>query len=124
MKNRIVRRPWGRRKNGGWIIQPTELLEALKGGEIAEFGKLQVGAKQLSRLITLMQFPNEEFLVTSKGQLEVETIKRIMGKKNGHPYTNFRKPRLQHSFRVSDRAWVPNSSKPKTILVIKPRKFG
>ena len=118
---RIVRRPWGRKRKGGWIIQPEELVEALKGGEVAEIGKLQVGAKQLSELIKLMQFPDEEFLVTSNGHLEVETIRRVLAKKDGHVITNFRKARLTHSFRVDSGAWLPK--KHLVTLVIKPRKF-
>ncbi|GAH01802.1 unnamed protein product, partial [marine sediment metagenome] len=119
----IICRPWGRRKNGGWIIQPDELLQALKGGEIAEVGNLHVGAKQLHKLITLMRFPDEEILITSNGQLEVETIKRVIAQRDGKRRTNFRKPRLEHSFRVSNNAWLPKTSKPQTTVVIKPRKF-
>ena len=121
---RAIRRPWGRRRNGGWIIQPEEFLTALKDGHIAEIGKLHVGAKQLLYLIKLMRFPDEEFLITSNGCLEVETIKRVVGKKNGHPCTNFRKPRLQHSFRVSDKAWLPETKKPQLTVVVRPRKFA
>lgn len=120
---RIVRRPWGRRKNGGWIIQPKEFLQALKDGEIAEIGKLHVGAKQLGRLIALMLFPDQELLITSNGRLEVQTIKRVIGQRDGKRRTNFRKPKLEHSFRVSDKAWLPKTSKPQTTVVIKPRKF-
>lgn len=121
---RIVRRPWGRRKNGGWIIQPDELLQALKDGEIAEIGKLHVGAKQFGKLIALMRFPDEEILVTSNGQLEVQTIKRVIVSRDGKRRTNFRKPKLEHSFRVSNNAWLKKTSKPQTTVVIKPRKFA
>ena len=121
---RIVRRPWGRRKNGGWIIQPDELLTALKDGEIAEFGDLHVGAKQLAKLIALMQFPDEEFLVSSNGQLDIQTIKRVIVKRDGKYRTNFRKPKLEHSFRVSNKAWLPKTNRPQTTVVIKPRKFA
>jgi len=121
---RVIWRPWGRRKNGGWIIQPDELLQALKGGEIAEIGKLHVGAKQLAKLIMLMRFPDEEILITSNGQLEVQTIKRVIVQRDGKRRTNFRKPRLEHSFRVSNNAWLNKTSKPQTTVVIKPRKFA
>ena len=117
MAKRIVQRPWGRRKNGGWIIQPDEILKALKAGETAEFGKLHVGAQQLSRLIALMRFPDQELLVTSNGQLEVQNIARVLVNRR----TEFRQPRLKHSFRVDDGAWVPK--KETTTVVIKPRKF-
>lgn len=118
---RIIRRPWGRKKDGGWVIQPNELLTALKDGDIAEIGKLQVGAKQLSRLIQLMQFPDQELLVSANGQLEVQNIKRVIVQKNGHRTTTFRKPRLRHSFRINPESWLP--TKVKVTLVIKPRKF-
>jgi hypothetical protein len=121
---RIVRRPWGRKKNGGWIIQPDELLKHLKGGEIAEFGDLHVGATQLSKLIALMRFPEHEVLITSNGKLEVQTIRRIMQTRNGQRRTGFRKSRLEHSFRVENGAWVTNTSRPRTTLVIKPRKYA
>ena len=118
---RIVRRPWGRRRNGGWIIQPEELLQALKDGEIAEFGKLHVGAKQLSKLIALMRFPNQELLITANGQLEVKNIERYIARKPTSVCTNFKKARLEHSFRLGDKAWLP--VKATTTVVIKPRKF-
>ncbi|KKM00328.1 hypothetical protein LCGC14_1805540 [marine sediment metagenome] len=121
---RVIRRPWACRRKGGWIIQPDDLLQALKDGEIAEFGKIHVGAKQLAQLIKLMCFPDEEFLVSSNGQLDIATIRRVIITKGGKKRTAFRKPRLEHSFRVSDKAWLPASGKPKTTVVIKPRKFA
>ena len=114
---RIVERPWGRRKHGGWIIQPDKLLTALKGGEVAEIGNLHVGAKQLSRLIALMRFPDQELLITTNGRLEVENIARVLINK----HTEFRKPRLSHSFRVDDKAWLPEGA--TKVVVLKPRKF-
>lgn len=121
---RIVRRPWGRRLRGGWIIQPEDILQALKDGEIAEMGKLQVGAQQLRKLITLMKFPEQELLIKTNGCLEVHNIQRFITRRNGHLWTSFRKPRLQHSFRVSDKAWLPETTKPKTTVIIRPRKFA
>jgi len=118
---RIVRRPWGRRKNGGWIIQPDELLKALKDGEIAEFGKLHVGAKQLADLVRLMRFPDQELLVSSNGLLEVRNIARVLVKRPQGIRTEFRKPKLEHSFRLANKAWLPE--KATITVVIKPRKF-
>lgn len=114
---RIVRRPWGRKLKGGWVIQPDELLKALKDGGTAEFGNLHVGSKQLSRLIALMRFPDQELFITTNGRLEVENIARVLIK--GH--TEFRKPRLCHSFRVDDKAWLPSGA--TKVVVLKPRKF-
>jgi len=122
---RILRRPWGRRLKGGWIIRPESLLEALKGGDVAEFGKLQVGAKQLSKLITLMQFPDQELLVRNNGNLEIENISRVYVERGvGYCKTKYRKARLSHSFRVSDKAWLPESAKPAITVIIKPKKYG
>lgn len=114
---RIVRRPWGRRLKGGWVIQPDELLKALKDGQVAEFGNLHVGARQLSKLIVLMRFPNQELFITTNGRLEVENIARVLINK----HTEFRKPRLRHSFRVDDKAWLPRGA--TKVVVLKPRKF-
>ena len=114
---RKERRLWGRRLKGGWVIQPDELLKALKDGEVAEFGKLRVGAKQLGKLIALMRFTNQELLITTNGWLEVENIARVLT--NGH--TEFRKPRLRHSFRVDDGVWLPKGA--TRVVVLKPRKF-
>lgn len=119
-----MRRPWACRRKGGWIIQPADLLAALKDGDIAEIGKLHVGARQLTKLIALMRFPDEEFLVSSNGQLDIATIKRVIITKDGKKRTAFRKPKLEHSFRVSDKAWLPVRKNPMTTVVIKPRKFG
>ncbi len=121
---RVIQRPWACRRKGGWIIQPDDFLLALKEGEIVEIGKLHVGAKQLSQLIKLMQFPDEEFLVSSNGSLEVETMKRVIVTKGGKRRTAFRKPRLEHSIRVSNGAWMPKSKRPMTTVVIKPRIFA
>ena len=121
---RIVRRPWGRRLKGGWVIQPDELLKALKDGEVAEFGKLRVGSRQLARLIALMRFPDQELLIRNNGLLEVENIGRILKEsKEGHYQTKFRKPRLSHSFRVDNNAWIGKSAKPVVTVIIRPRKF-
>ena len=122
-EKRIVQRPYGRRKNGGWIIQTESLLSALKEGDVAEFGTLRVGAKTLRELIRLITFPDYEVLVTTNGQLECSNMERRLKRQpNGLNRTEFRKPRRTHSFRVSDKAWLPEH--PKTILVIKPKKYG
>ena len=119
---RKLQRPWGTRRNGGWVIQVEELIKNLKDGDVAEFGKLQVGARQLRQLIGFLRFPDEELLIKSNGQLEVQNIKRIFVKNpDGTRRCNFRKPKLAHSFRLEPNAWVPD--KAKVVLVIKPRKF-
>ncbi len=115
---RIIRRPWGRKFKGGWIIQPPELLAALKAGDVAEFGDIHVGTKQLCKLVQQMEFPDQELLVYSNGQLDVSNIRRVQGQKR----TGFRKARLSLSIRVEDNAWCPK--RPFTTVVIRPRKFA
>ena len=119
---RIVQRPWGRKSRGGWIIQPNCLIDALKKGEVAEFGDLQVGARQLIELVKLMRFPDQELLITSNGHLEVRNLERYLKRTATSVRTEFRKARLEHSFRVDNKAWLPK--KANITVVIKPRKFG
>jgi hypothetical protein len=120
---RIVRRPWGRRKNGGWVIQAADLVKILREGDIAEINEIQVGSKPLRQLIITMCFPDEELLVTSNGHLEVQNIKRFIVNTNGQRKTHFRKPKRQHSFRLMNGAWLSKTATPKVTVVIKPRKF-
>ena len=118
-----MQRPYGRRKNGGWVIQTESLLKALKEGDVAQFGTLRVGAQTLRDLIRLLAFPDYEVLVKVDGHLECQNMERVLKRQpNGLNRTQFRKPRLAHSFRVRDKAWLP--AHPKTILVIKPKKYG
>ena len=121
-EKRIVQRPYGRRKNGGWIIQTESLLKALKEGDVVEFGTLRVGAHRLRELIRLMTFPDYEVLVTANGRLECQNMERVFKRlPNGLRRCGFRKPRLAHSFRVADKVWLP--AQPKRIIVIKPKKY-
>lgn len=118
-----MQRPYGRRKSGGWVIQTESLLKALKEGDVAEFGNLRVGAHRLRELIRLMTFLDYEVLVTANGYLECQNMERLFKRlPNGLRRCGFRKPRLAHSFRVCDKAWLP--TKPKCIIVIKPKKYG
>ena len=121
---RIIRRPWASRRKGGWIIQPDDLLAALKEGDIAEMGKIHVGARQLGKLIALLRFPDQELHVSTNGHLEMRNIERYIARKPTSVRTEFRKARLEHSFRVDDGAWLPKTNKPMTTVVIKPRKFA
>lgn len=121
---RIISRPWARKHKGGWIIQPDELLQTLKLAPVAEFGSLRFGAKQLAELVQLMRFPDQELLIKASDRLEVENIARFIIKRSGNLRTEFRKPRLSHSFRVDNNAWLPKSSKPVNTVIIRPRKFA
>ena len=123
VSKRRICRPWGRKQRGGWIVQPAELLKGLKEGEAAEFGKITVGAKQLRLLLTYLEFPDQELLVSSNGQLEVSNVERfIVRKQDGTHRVSFRKPRCQHSFRVCNNAWLKDK-KVTTTIVFKPKKY-
>lgn len=117
---RIVERPWGRRRKGGWIIQRSELLEALKRGEVFELDKVQVGAGQLRRLIGLL--PYEDCLIRVNGNLEIQTIQRVIRSSNGTRKFGFRKPKHYHQeLSIVTGAWLRKHF--NTILVLRPRKF-
>lgn len=117
---RIVERPYARRLMGGWIIQRSELIEALKKGEAVELDKITVGARQLQKLITLL--PYEECLIRSNGRLEVETVERVMRSQNGKRKLGFRKPRHYRQFMaMPGGAWLPRNV--KKVVVLRPRKF-
>ena len=117
---RIVERPWGRRRKGGWIIQRSELLEALKKGEVFELDKVRVGASQLSRLIGLL--PYDDCLIRANGNLEIQTIQRVIRNNNGTRKTGFRKPKQYHqAISIVNGAWLRGDF--TKILVLRPRKF-
>jgi len=117
---RIVERPWGRKQNGGWIIQRTDLLELLKKGEVVEFDKVCVGAITLRKLINLL--PYDDCLIRANGKLEVETVERVIRSQNGKRKTGFRRPKHYYQFlSIHHRAWMPNRF--ERLVVIKPRKF-
>lgn len=118
--NRIVERPWGRRLKGGWIIQRSELIDALKKGQAVEFGKLTVGADKLRKLITLL--PYEDCLIRANGNLEVQTIQRVIVSRNGTRKTSFRKPRHYNQFMsIVNGAWIPRGA--TKVVVLRPRKY-
>ena len=120
---RTVQRPWGRKHRGGWILQPQELIKALKQGQVVEIGKLQVGTKNLIDLIRLLQFPDQELLISANGNLEVQNIQRFSRQRNGQVRTEFRLPRKnRHYFKLYPGAWVPEIV--NTIVVLKPKKFA
>ena len=121
-QKRIIGRPWGRRHRGGWIIQPESLLQCLREGDAVEFGKIQVGTKNLFQLVRLMDFPDQELLINTNGKLEVQNIARYTVEKNGQRRTEFRLPRNRHYFNLCGGAWLPKNI--TTLVVIKPKKFG
>lgn len=119
---RTVQRPWGRRKDGGWVIRNSELIKALKVGDAVEFGKITVGTAQLCSLLRLM--PYEESLIRANSRLEVETVQRLSRRiAEGQFKVSFHKPKHDYTFfALVNGAWVPRAS--KVIVVLKPRKYS
>lgn len=119
---RKVERPWGRKRNGGYIIGTSQLVDALKKGAAVEFEKVTVGTKQLIQLLKLL--PGEYCVVSANGQLEVETIELVPRKgKDGIFRASFRKPKHYHNwFALYDGAWLKPYMR-ANLVVIKPRKF-
>lgn len=117
---RIVERPWGRRLKGGWVIQRSQLIEALKKGEAVELDKVVVGAKQLHELIRLLSY--EDCLIRANSRLEVETVKRVIRSRNGKRKAGFQRPRSGYQFMsIVNGAWLPKGV--TRVVVLKPRKF-
>ena len=118
---RKIERPYGHRHNGGVVFLKSSLADALKKGDIVEFGGITVGTRQLRQLINLL--PYEDCLVRANGRLEVETVERVFRKgADGHRRCSFRKPRHYHQwFAINNEAWVPR--KAQTVVILRPRKF-
>lgn len=126
VKDRQLRRPWGRKRGRyGWIIQPDEFLKAIKDADIVEMGSVKIGAKTLGDIIKLMQFPNQELLISANGHLEFENIERYIKKVGKQKRTEFRKPRRIQSFRILSDAWIPVARAGRQLItaVIKPKKY-
>lgn len=120
---RTVQRPWGKKKDGGWVILNAELIKALKTGDAVEFGGITVGTAQLCQLLRLM--PYSDSLIRANDRLEVETVKRIFSHQGADEKArvSFRKPRHNYSFfALVNKAWLPRVS--KTLVVLKPRKYS
>jgi hypothetical protein len=126
VKDRQLRRPWGRKRGRyGWIIQPDDFLKSIKDADIVEMGSVRVGARTLGDIIKLMQFPNQELLISANGHLEFENIERYIKKVGKYRRTEFRKPRRIQSFRILSDAWIPRArrGKQQVTAVIKPKKY-
>ena len=119
---RIVERPWGRRRNGGWVLRTQSLIDSLKRGEAVEFDKITVGTKQLMQLLKTL--PGEFCQVSANGRLEVETVQFKARKgKDGVMKAGYIKPKHYHNwFGLVDGAWLKPYMRMK-LVVIKPRKL-
>lgn len=121
MKRRIERL-WGRRRNGGYVIQTSSLVESLKKGDAVEFEKITVGTKPLIQLLRLL--PGEYCQISANGRLEVETVQFIPRKaKDGVFRAGYTRPKHYHNwFALHDGAWLKPYMR-ANLVVIKPRKF-
>lgn len=121
MKKRIER-PWGHRRNGGYVILTSSLVESLKKGEAVEFGKITVGTKPLIQLLRLL--PGEHCQITANGRFEVETVQiHYRNWLKGNRKASYIKPKhYHHWFALHNGAWLKPQMR-MNLVVIKPRKF-
>ena len=121
MKNRIER-PWGRRRNGGWVISTSRLVDALKKGKAVQLEKITVGTKPLIQLLRLL--PGEYCQISANGRLEIETVQFKSRKgKDGVMKAGYVRPKHYHNwFALQDGAWLQPYMR-MNLVVIKPRKF-
>ena len=121
MTKRIVERPWGTRRNGGWVIQTSNLIDSLKKGEAVQLDKITVGTKNLIQLLRLL--PGEYCQISANGKLEVETIQMIFRKVKGQRKAGYGKPKHYHNwFGLQDGAWLKPHMRVNPVI-LKPRKF-
>ena len=117
---KTIERLWATRRQGGWVIQKSQLLDALKKGQVMEFGGIMVGTRELRKLLVLM--PDDDCLIQSNGRLEVENVQRVIRTRNGKRRTSFVKPRhAHHWFGLVKNAWVPPGA--TELVAIRPRKY-
>jgi hypothetical protein len=121
-QKRIIERPWGRRRNGGWVIRLQQLIGSLKKGEAVQLDKITVGTKQLVQLLKTL--PGEYCQVSANGRLEVETVEFKSRKgKDGQRRPGYVRPKRYHNwFGLNDGAWLKPAMS-LSLVVLKPRKF-
>lgn len=122
MAKRIVERPWGTKRNGGWVIRTDNLIEALKKGDAVQLDKITVGTKNLIQLLRLL--PGEYCRISANGRLEVETVQFISRKgKDGNRKAGYIRPKhYWHWFEIFDGAWLKPYMRVNPVI-LKPRKF-
>lgn len=117
---KTIERIWAHRRGDGWVIQRTQLLDALKKGNVLEFGGIMVGTKELRQLLVLM--PGEDCLIRANGRLEIENVERVIRTRNGKRRTAFTRPRhAHHWFGLVKNAWMPAGT--PRLVAIRPRKY-
>lgn len=122
MVKRIVERPWGTRRNGGWVIRTATLIEVLKKGDAVQLDKVTVGTKNLIQLLRLL--PGEYCQVSANGKLEVETVQiQYRRGKDVQRKAGYGKPKhYWHWFEIFDGAWLKPHMRVNPVI-LKPRKF-
>ena len=121
---RTVERPWATKRKGGYVFKLDDLIESLKKGDIAEYGKIIVGTKNLIQLLRLL--PADYCQVNANGRLEIETLQMVMRKdKTGIRKAGYIKPKHNYNMlALCDGAWVDKFKLPgKTVVALKPKKF-
>jgi hypothetical protein len=126
-QKRLIIRPWGRRRRGGWIINPESLIKVLKDGDAVQMGEITVGTRNLVKIIRGMELPeNELLLLKCNGNLEISNIglRYIPNPKGPNPrkgqyYTL--KPKLRNTITLHNKAWLKGDI--GKLLVLRPKKF-
>lgn len=122
MSKRILERPWGTRRNGGWVLRTASLIESLKKGKSVQIDKITVGTKNLIELLRLL--PGEFCRISANGKLEVETVQISYRKgKDGQRKASYGKPKHYYNwFGLLDGAWLQPYMRVNPVI-LKPRKF-
>lgn len=126
-QKRLIGRPWGRRRRGGWLIKPDSLIAVLKQGDAVKVGEVTIGTKNLVKILRGMELPeNQLLLVKCNGNLEIENIgiRFVPNPEGPNPrkiqyYTLI--PRLHNRITLHDKAWLKGDI--GTLIVLKPKKF-
>jgi hypothetical protein len=119
---RIVERPWGTKRKGGWVIRIAYLIESLKKRDAVQLDKITIGTKPLIQLLRLL--PGEYCQISANGRLEVETVQTISRKrKDGTRRVGYIKPKHYYNwFGLQDGAWLKPYMRVNPV-VLKPRKI-
>lgn len=105
----------------GKVYWRESLMEALRKGDIAEFGKLHVGAEQLRRLLRLM--PGSHIMVHVNGRLEMENAgQKFVGHGDEATSVFITAQTNRQWFGLADKAWVKPTM--ETVVAIRPNMLG
>lgn len=127
-QKKIIGRPWGRRRRGGWLIKPDSLIKVLKEGEAVKVGEVTVGTKNLIKIVRGFALPEDQvLLVKCNGSLDIQNIglRYVPNPAGPNPRKGeyyALKPRLQHKVTLHDGAWINGKAIGK-LIVLKPKRF-